>query len=498
MTGQTQPPVDKSASKRRRRRTILLVLLAFAIVGGVFAYVQFFRREPPPYFASDEDHFLFGSIGTEDPEGVPYWIWLVLPRIFPEYLPAPGGYAALGVLSKDGREMPVGFSKVRVGFERVGINCAICHAGSYRLRPDDPPTIVAAAPAQRMAPQAYVRFLIACASDPRFNADTIMGEIAKNYRMPVMDRLTYRYLIIPFTRRGILRLKEQDSWMDSRPDWGRGRIDPFNPVKFRYLDQPVDDTIGNSDMQPVWNLSAHSGMVYHWDGLQTDLREVVLSSAIGDGAPLKWVDRDMRGWDATTPETTSSLRRIQNYISRVQPPKYPLPIDAGLAATGATVFQQECASCHAFGGARTGTLIPVEEIGTDRHRSEMWTPASADAYNNYTTKYDWKLTHFRSTKGYASVPLEGLWLRGPYLHNGSVPTLADLLQPVDQRPRQFWRGYDVINRDRVGFDSFSAEAQRVGTVFDVSKPGNSNAGHTYGTTLPDDQKRALLEYLKTL
>jgi hypothetical protein len=62
----------------------------------------------------------------------------VLPRIFPEYLPSPGGYASLGVLAKDGREMPIGFSKVTIEFERVGINCAICHTGSHRLRPDDP------------------------------------------------------------------------------------------------------------------------------------------------------------------------------------------------------------------------------------------------------------------------------------------------------------------------------------------------------------------------
>src|SRR5436190_16318023 len=126
--------------------------------------------------------------------------------------------------------MPIGLSKVRIGFERVGINCAICHTGSYRLRADDPPTIVATAPAHQMAPQQYARFLIACASDPRFTPGVIMAEIAKNYRMPVVDRLVYRYLVIPFTRRGILRLKQQDEWMNSRPDWGRGRIDPFNPV----------------------------------------------------------------------------------------------------------------------------------------------------------------------------------------------------------------------------------------------------------------------------
>src|SRR5207249_7302969 len=165
----------------RRFAIVGAVVAILVIAGGVFTYDHFFRTKPAPFFASDEDHFLFGSIGTEETDGIPYWIWLVLPRIFPEYLPAPGGYASLGVLSKDGHEMPVGFSKVTIGFERVGINCAICHAASYRLRPDDPPTVVAAAASHQMALQQYVRFLFECVFDPSFIADTIMAGYAKYY-----------------------------------------------------------------------------------------------------------------------------------------------------------------------------------------------------------------------------------------------------------------------------------------------------------------------------
>jgi mono/diheme cytochrome c family protein len=486
--------------KSPRFRVIAALLLVIAALGAWWTYNRVFRAQPAPYFASDEEHFLFGSIGTEETDGVPYWIWLVLPRIFPEYLAAPGGYASIGLLGKDGHEMPVGLSKVTIGFDRVGINCAVCHAASYRARAGDPPTIVAAGPSHQMAPQLYERFLIACASDPRFTADTILGEIAKNYRLSATDRLLYRFAIIPQTRRGILRLKDMHAWMSSRPDWGRGRIDPFNPVKFRYLGQPVDDTIGNSDMPPVWNLKAHEGYAYHWDGLNTNLQEVVLSSAIGDGAPMKWVDRDYAKWNETRPGSNvamSSLRRIHNYMSSVQPPKYPFAVDATLAAAGATVYQSACASCHAFGGTRTGTVIPLDEAGTDRHRLDMWTAASAKAYNDQTQSYVWKF-HFRTTNGYVSVPLDGLWLRGPYLHNGSVPSLADLLEPVDRRPKMFWRGYDVIDPNGVGFISVGGDAQAAGTPFDISRPGNSNAGHLWGTTLDAERKRALIEYLKTL
>ncbi|HUR34845.1 MAG TPA: hypothetical protein VM032_13680 [Vicinamibacterales bacterium] len=484
----------------RRQRLVVLAIALVTAVGGLFVYVQFFREEPPPYFESAEDHFLYGSVGTEADQGVPYWIWLVLPRIFPEHLPGPGGYASIGVLARDGHEMPIGLSKVTVGFPRVGINCAMCHAASFRAKPDDIPTIYPAAASHQTGEQEYLRFLIACASDPRFTAGTILNEIARNTRLSLIDRLLYRFAIIPGTRRGILRLKEQDAWMDGRPAWGRGRIDPFNPVKFGILRQPVDDTIGNSDMMPLWNLARRDGTAYHWDGLSTSLREVVQSSALGDGASRRWVERDFAKWNETDPARRSSLRRVMDYIGQLPAPKYPLPIDAALAAAGAPIYKARCAECHEPGGARTGSVIPLDEenLRTDRHRFDMWTTGAVTAYNAYGDGYSWKFSGFKKQTGYTAVPLDGIWLTAPYLHNGSVPTLADLLEPVPQRPTRFWRGLDLFDAARVGFVSDSDEARRVGTLLDVALPGNSNAGHTYGTTLTAEEKRALLEYLKTL
>ena len=482
----------------RWRAILFSAFVVFGVAGAMFAYDNFFREEPEPYFESDEDHFLFGSIGTERTDGVPYWVWLVLPRIFPDLLPGAGGYASLGLLAKDGHEMPVGLSKVTVGFPRVGINCAVCHTASLRLRSKDPPMIVAAAPSHQTSPQGYLRFLMNAAADPRFTPDRILEEIGRNHRLSMLDRFLYRFAIIPGTRRALLSLRERNSWMNDRPEWGRGRIDPFNPVKFTTLRQPIDKTIGNSDMVPLWNFRSHSGYSYHWDGLNTNLREVVLSSAVGDGANMTWVDRDYARWENTDKRQMSSLRRIMNYISELAPPKFPFQIDQSLAGQGADVFRSECAMCHAPGGARFGQVVPVAEVGTDRHRLDMWTKGSVTAYNAYAEGRVWDLSSFRTTEGYVAVSLDGLWLRGPYLHNGSVPSLADLFEPPDARPKQFWRGYDVLDPSRVGFVSDGSEASRVGTFYDTSLPGNSNAGHTYGTTLPAASKRALVEYLKTM
>jgi hypothetical protein len=482
----------------RSQRIVIGVLVLLVAVIGLFVYDGFFRGQPAPFFASDEEHFLYGSVGTEPDQGVPYWVWLVLPRIFPEYLPANGGYASVGIVGRDGHEMPIGFSKVTVGFPRVGINCAVCHTASFRASPEDVPTIYPAAASHQTNEQAYLRFLIKSASDPRFTPTTILNEIAKNTNLSFMDRLLYRFAIIPGTRRGILQLKEQDAWMDRNPDWGRGRIDPFNPVKFGILRQPVDSTIGNSDMMPLWQEARRDGRAYHWDGLSTSLREVVQSSALGDGASRRWVERDYAKWDETDPRKMSSLRRILNYIGSVPAPKYPLPVESALAATGAPIYKAQCAECHEAGGRRFSEVIPLEEIGTDRHRLDMWTASSATAYLAYGADYSWKFSKFRKTNGYTSVPLDGIWLTAPYLHNGSVPTLADLLLPVEQRPKQFWRGFDLFDAVKVGFVSDSDEAKRIGTPLDVSRPGNSNAGHTYGTTMSASEKAALVEYMKTL
>jgi hypothetical protein len=128
----------------------------------------------------------------------------------------------------------------------------------------------------------------------------------------------------------------------------------------------------------------------------------------------------------------------------------------------------------------------------------MWTPVAAAAYNKYVADPTWKFKSFRSTDGYVNVPLEGLWLRAPYLHNGSVPSLADLLKPVAQRPAVFWRGINDYDPTNVGYVSEGPEAQANGFRYDTSGRGNSNAGHVYGTTLSEPDKAALLEYLKTL
>jgi mono/diheme cytochrome c family protein len=480
------PHINDVTRWRSRLFTIGAIgVMAVAVVISAVVYVKFQRELPATHFASDEDHFLFGSTGIEREHGIPYWIWLVLPRVFPEHLPRPGGYAALGMVSRAGSEMPAGFSRVTIGYPRVGVNCALCHTARWRERPTSPATIVPAGPAHQTDAQAYRRFLIACAADDRFNASTILGEIAKNYRLSLLDRVLYRFFIIPSTRRRLLAL-ELKQWMHARTEWGNGRADVVNDAKFLLLRRPTDKSVGTADNVPLWNLQQRDGKALFSDGSNSSLKETVVFSALAMGLTPGWLY-----------DVEAGLTRVRNYIAAVRPPAYPFAVDQGAAQRGRAVFESSCGGCHAPGAGRTGAVIPIGEVGTDRYRLDAWTADDANEFNAFGTGRDWKFSAFRKSDGYVAVPLDGIWLRGPFLHNGSVPSLADLLEPPERRPRQFWAGYDVYDPVKVGFVSSGTEPQRIGTLYDVSRPGNSNEGHAFGTELPADSKRALLEFLKT-
>ena len=474
----------KQKQKSRRHRTIVIGIAGLiAVIAGIGWYHLF--RQVPVYYESDEEHFKYGSVGIEEPIGVPYWIWLLMPRMFPEKLPGPGGYTALGMVWEEGKEMPVGFTKKTIGIPRVGVNCATCHTTSVRRSPEDKPILIPGGPSHQFDIQAYQRFFIACAKDPRFTPAEIMKELENVYELSFVEKILYRYLIIPFTKRGLLEQEELYAWMTLRPDWGPGRTD-MNPFKLMVLKLQDDRSVGNTDMMALWNERAHDGFLRHSDGLNTTLIEATYTAALAAGATAESVD-------------IPALRRVNDWLLDLPAPRYPFPIDNELAERGREVFTRQCASCHAFGQARTGQLVSVEEVGTDPSRAKHWTEQAASEFNRQFDEYSWGFDNFLGdTGGYVALALDGIWARAPYLHNGSVPTLQDLLEPVENRPKVFYRGYDVYDPQSVGFISNAPSiGGRQFSRFDTSLPGNGNQGHLYGTDLSAAEKRALIEHLKT-
>ena len=473
---------------------VAIVVAWFLVLGIVGVFVM--TRSDPEKFADIQEHYKYGSIGAEGRSGVPASLWLALPEVFENLLPkGPGkGYERVGLLYEKGKNSRIGVQNRPIGTSfreaqtgMIGLNCAVCHVGTLRTSNDAKPQIILGMPANQFNLQAYLNFLRKAGNDPRFNADTLIPAIKKaDPDFSKADEVLYRAYVIPRTKAALLRLNDDFKWMDAtfRPQQGPGRVDTFNPYKV-IVGISTGKTIGTSDLPSIWNQEPREGMDLHWDGNNDSVEERNTSAAIGAGASADSLDEP-------------ALERVKKWILELKAPKYPRErINSELASQGMSVWNENCASCHSFKGKLVGKVTPIRAVGTDRNRLDSFTQKLVDKQGEGTGNLP-KFSHFKKTDGYANHPLDGVWLRAPYLHNGSVPTLEDLLSPPSQRPDRFYRGVDIYDWERVGFISRGATAKRIGFLFDTKEKGNGNGGHTYGTDLPTSQKRALIEFMKTL
>lgn len=224
------------------------------------------------------------------------------------------------------------------------------------------------------------------------------------------------------------------------------------------------------------------------------------------------------------------VKTIRNYLPRVEaaeeligdllPPKYPFSIDAVRATRGKAKFEMTCAHCHGTYETDSGGLpiykapryIPWEIVKTDRDRLEGATDEFLELVRtnplNDVIQYN-----ADKGKGYFAPRLHAIWARFPYLHNGSVPSIAALLTPPAKRPRAFsLRDAGDIERfdtsalgltlpsagssEEYSLLKEGAEGQR--DVYSVDRVGHSNQGHDFFTDLSNSEKGDLIEYLKTI
>jgi hypothetical protein len=270
------------------------------------------------------------------------------------------------------------------------------------------------------------------------------------------------------------------------------------------------------------------------------------------------------------PKTSVDVRklvRLETLIKSLRSPVWPsglsanMAIDRAAAAQGKTVYDRNCQRCHALidraepGRKAHDRLVPINVVGTDSTMTDNHARRLSDSlktgllagrkkvpsgtFGDRATGRDilghvlagvlaGQLGHQdraapTSTgappppppppvedapqKGYKARSLNGIWATAPYLHNGSVPTLADLLS--EQRVGGFWissNRYD--HKNKVFFPgSNKFDPKNVGLAteqsdgafwFDTTKPGNRNTGHPFGTNLQPQEKLSLIEFLKTL
>jgi len=263
-----------------------------------------------------------------------------------------------------------------------------------------------------------------------------------------------------------------------------------------------------------------------------------------------------KGYPSTV--EANALVSMEDSLHGLQSPQWPEsvlpPIDRKLAARGAELYRSNCTTCHALINRDaadrkvTAMITAVDVVGTDPQSVDNLIKArapsgilegaiSADGKTYgatesgltlltdlvtgilsaqptaavrtlaYAKRYglnqtDKKGDHHAATeadptadlRSYKARPLNGIWASAPFLHNGSVPTLYDLLLPVAQRPSTFAVGRWAYDPKKVGYVSEG----EVPWVLDTALTGNHNVGHVYGTTLDDADRWALVEYLKTL
>ncbi len=279
-----------------------------------------------------------------------------------------------------------------------------------------------------------------------------------------------------------------------------------DPTTLAWSDEPLmelpEELVVPLDVPPWWRMSKKHTMLYSAGGRGDHARIMMAASTL-------CVDdvETATAIDAWFPD-------VRAYIYSLEAPKWPWEVDEELADEGAEVFTAHCAICHGTYSddpseeTYPNLLIDLDMVGTDETLG-LGAAQLVDRFIGwFNTSFYGEVSWLDPQLGYVPPPLDGIWATAPYLHNGSVPTLAALLKS-DTRPT-YWRRtvFGNVNYDQetLGWphealetgqaDEPDEDARR--QIYDTTLIGYGNGGHTFGDALSDQERAALLEYLKTL
>jgi mono/diheme cytochrome c family protein len=253
------------------------------------------------------------------------------------------------------------------------------------------------------------------------------------------------------------------------------------------------------DVPPWWRMAKKNSMFYvdagHGDHARIEMAAANLcTDTVAEAQKI----------DAWFPD-------VEAYLASIQPPRWPWAVDDALAARGSDVFSAHCSGCHGtYEGADSdypNLLIPLDTIGTDNVLAIGGSQFAERFVTWWNSSWYGTVSRLEPKQGYVAPPLDGVWATAPYLHNGSVPTIAALLDS-SKRPQYWTRTFDSNDYDQAslgwnftvvdhGQSAESDDSVRI-KIYDTTQLGYGNGGHTFGDVLTPDERAAVLEYLKTL
>ncbi|MBX2798840.1 MAG: hypothetical protein KTR31_14285 [Myxococcales bacterium] len=271
----------------------------------------------------------------------------------------------------------------------------------------------------------------------------------------------------------------------------RAAVAHRDPDTLAWLDEPLYEVPSDniwSDTPPLWHVAKRDSL--YWTGFGTGQipRMLMQISVVG------LVDLEQ------AESIEADFEHVWAWAEALQPPAYPGEVDPALADEGRLVFEATCSGCHGTYGedaAYIEQIIPLDEIGTD----PVYARAFVDNdFVQWVADSWFGSGHAPSPDllGYVAPPLDGIWATAPYLHNGSVPTLAAVLDP-SLRPA-LWRRDPVdtsLDHEQMGWP-YTVPTKPDAWTYDTTVSGADNSGHPFGEPLSPAERTAVLEYLKTL
>jgi mono/diheme cytochrome c family protein len=409
---------------------------------------------------------------------------------------------------------PVGGAKVRI----ANLGCAACHAGVTYAANGAPQTqrAMLGMPNTSINLEAYTLAVFKALRAQIDGPDLIATAQAIFPEMDWRERMSLRLIVLPLARQRLAALVGKDRPLPFT-NGAPGSTNGVAALKLALHVPFIDGGRGDAGVVSVPDLGNRT-----WrSSLLADGIYAVPGASFGpttsppDAARLRALAAittffTVPSMGVHPDKARSSLldaEAIMAFLDSYHAQRFPGTIDRSEAERGRLIYERHCAACHGRFDknleAPKLTSFPNwrGDVGTDALRATNFDSplAAAVAKSPYRD-----IIAVRRGKGYVAPPLSGLWASAPYLHNGSVPTLADLLSPAS-RPRRFMVGGHMLDFQNVGLRLAKDGSYPSGYLpfsapswIDTATPGRGASGHRQGETLSAAEKRALIEYLKLL